>query len=133
MCGANATRGVTPFSSMSGGYRPAICLLKEMWRFASSVSGITARLSSQVSCWFMSSLSGGRGLVGGSGLGPDEQDGAGGVVDHLTDGGPEAVWAGVRCVAVAGEHEQGGRLGGREHLALDVAGARVERGVAAQP
>jgi len=40
----NATRGVTPFSWITGRYRLAMRLLNAMWRLASSVSGISGFL-----------------------------------------------------------------------------------------
>jgi hypothetical protein len=84
--------------------------------------------------WFLGSLfwpvrrSGrrGRGRDGGyarRGLGPDQQDGAGGVVDDEAGGGTQALGSRVGAVAVAGEDEQVGAFGGGNDLALDPPGS----------
>lgn len=61
-------------------------------------------------------------------VGPDEEHGARGVVDDVARGGPEAVRATTRAILVACEHEDVRSASGRDHLALDAAGACVEHG-----
>ena len=56
-------------------------------------------------------------------IGPDQQDGAGGVVDDETAGRAEAARAEVGVVAVAGEHEQVGAFSGGDDFPFDAAGA----------
>ena len=62
-------------------------------------------------------------------VGPDEEHGTRGVVEDVAGGGPEAVWPGVSVVIIACEHKQVHRLGGRDYLVLDTAGARIEHGI----
>ena len=57
------------------------------------------------------------------GVGPDEQDAAGGVIDDEACGRAEAAWTQARVVAVAREDEQVRVLGGADDLALDAAAA----------
>src|SRR5690348_15321766 len=59
----------------------------------------------------------------GGGLGPDEQDGAGGVVDDEAAGGAEAAGPEVGAVTVASEDEQVGAFGGGHDFPFDAAGA----------
>jgi hypothetical protein len=65
-------------------------------------------------------------------VGPDEEHGARGAIDHVARGGPEATWPGAGSVFVTCEHEQVHRLGGCDHLMFDAAAARIEHGIAPQ-
>src|ERR1700758_1747573 len=113
---------MTPFSRITAGYRPASCLLSAMCWFASRSSGISTRFNSRInSLVILSSFS----RSGHSAVGPDEQHGTGCVFDYKARGGPQAPGPAVGTTLVACQDQQIHLLGGREHLALDAALARL--------
>src|SRR5487761_532183 len=67
---------------------------------------------------------GGGGMVAvpGAGSGPDQQDGAGGVIDDEPTGRAEAFRAQPGAVAVAGHDQQASAVGGGDDLMLDPPG-----------
>jgi len=65
-------------------------------------------------------------------VGPDQQDGTGGVVDDEAGRWAKAGRAEARAVAVAGDYQEVGGLGGLDDFAFWAAAGRLEVGLAAE-